>query len=632
MHKDAANSRWTLIGVRALHPLWWVVRTALGALLVGLLAPTIHASELVTYTYDPLGRLVASSITGGFYNGLQTSVSYDPAGNRSNYAMSGSPPAPSLAISNASVTEGGALVFTVTKTGTGVASVSWTTANGSATAGSDYTAARGTISFAIAETSKTISVATIDDATVESAETLTVTLSSPPSGVTIGSAVGTGTISDNDVVLPSFSISSAPTVTEGGTLVFTVTKNGTTTGTFSVNFASANGTAVSGSDYTATNGTLTFAPNETSKTISVVTIDDASVESAETVLVDLSGASGGATISAGQASGTINDNDPPPSFAIANAPAITEGGTLVFTVTKTGTTNLNYSVNFATANGTAASGSDYTATSGTLTFAANETSRTISVGTTGDFTLESAETMLVNLSSATGGAAITRSQASGTINDDDYPPPSFSIANAATVNEGGTLVFTVTKIGTTNTSYNVNFATANGSATAGSDYTAASGTLTFGVNETSKTIGVATTDDTSTEGAETVLVNLSSPTGGATITTGQGSGTINASDPNSPPLPSPDFLQLSQDNPGSINVVANDTDPEGNYPLALVSVSDPSGHASISGTTNVAFSGTSIGTYVVQYTVRDSLGATAVGTLTVNVACQTDNCNGGPIE
>jgi len=619
--------------VEGARHLWPAMRTAFFAMLLGLLAPASRASEMVTYTYDPLGRLVASSIAGGYYNGLQTTVSYDAAGNRSNYSVSGSPLAPSLSISNASVTEGGTLVFTVTKTGTGAASANWATANGSATAGSDYTAASGTISFAIGETSKTISIATIDDAAVESAETLTVTLSSPSPGATIGSATGTGTISDNDVVLPGFSISGAPAVTEGGTLVFTVTKNGTTTGTFSVNFATANGTAASGSDYTATSGTLTFAPNETSKTISVVTIDDASVESPETVLVNLSGPTGGSTISSGQGSGTINDNDyPPPNFAIADAPAVTEGGTLVFTVTKTGTTNLSYSVNFATANGTAASGSDYTATSGTLTFAANETSKTINVNTTNDFTLESAETVLVNLSSATGGAAITRSQASGTINDDDYPPPSFAIANAAAVNEGGTLVFTVTKTGTTNTSYSVNFATVNGSATAGSDYTATSGTLTFGVNETSKTISVATIDDTATESAETVLVNLSSPTGGATITTGQGSGTINASDPNSPPLPSPDFLQLSQDNPGSINVVANDTDPEGNYPLALVSVSDPSGHASVSNSTTIGFSGTSIGTYVVQYTVRDSLGATAVGTLTVDVACQTDNCNGGPIE
>jgi hypothetical protein len=496
-------------------------------LFFGLFFQVGHAAETVTYTYDALGRLVATAHSGGVNNGLQTGISYDPAGNRSNYSVSGSAPLATLSISDASTTEGGALVFTVTKNGNGAGSANWTTANGSAGSGSDYTATSGTISFTVSEVSKTISVDTIDDADFEPAETLTVALSSPSAGAAIGTATGTGTISDNDVA-PSFAISNAAAVTEGGALVYTVTRAGNLNGSYSVNFATANGTATVSSDYTANSGTLTFAAGETSKTISVATISDFTLEPNETVLVNLSAPTGGATITASQGSGTINNDDyAPPSFAVSNATAVTEGGTLVFTVTKTGTTNTSYNVNFATANGTATVSSDYTANSGTLTFAAGETSKTISVATVNDTGVESAETVLVNLSGASGGATITTGQASGTINDNDV---SFAISNAAAVTEGGTLVFTVTRNGVTSGNVSVNFATANGTAVVSSDYTANSGTLTFASGEASKTISVATISDFTLEPNETVLVNLSAPTGGATITTSQGSGTINNDD------------------------------------------------------------------------------------------------------
>lgn len=201
MRKDVAYLSRALGKGRAWNNAWSAARITFGALLFGLLVNVGHASETVTYTYDALGRLVATSHSGGVNNGLQTGVSYDPAGNRSNYTVSGSPPPAMLSISNASVTEGGSLVFTVTKTGTGAPSASWASANGSASAGSDYTAANGTVSFTAGETSKTITIATTNDAAVESAETLTLTLSNP-SGATIGTATGTGTINDNDVAPP----------------------------------------------------------------------------------------------------------------------------------------------------------------------------------------------------------------------------------------------------------------------------------------------------------------------------------------------------------------------------------------------------------------------------------------------
>lgn len=223
-----------------------------------------------------------------------------------------------------------------------------------------------------------------------------------------------------------------------------------------------------------------------------------------------------------------------PSFSINDVSA-TESGNLVFTVTKTGSTTSSYSVNFAAANGSAAAGSDYTTTSGTLTFTTSEATKTASVATIDDTAVESAETVLLNLSGATGGATISDAQGIGTINDNDGAATcngvSFTVASNAAVTEGANSAFTVTKSGTTSNSCSISYATANGSAAAGSDYTAGSGTLTFTSAQTSQTINVATADDAAVESAETFSISLSSPTGGSTVgTPGSATATINDND------------------------------------------------------------------------------------------------------
>lgn len=109
-------------------------------------------------------------------------------------------------------------------------------------------------------------------------------------------------------------------------------------------------------------------------------------------------------------------------------------------------------------------------------------------------------------------------------------PPSFSISSPSPVIEGSPIQFMVAKSGSTTSSFSVNFATANGTATSGLDYVATSGTLVFGPHEVSKHITVSTIDDAHAEPSETVLVNISAATGGATITVAQGVGQINDND------------------------------------------------------------------------------------------------------
>lgn len=529
----------------------------------------------------------------------------------------------SYAISGATVAEGRTLAFVVTRTGYSAiaSSVSFTTSNGSAVAGSDYNAASGALSFAPGQTSATINVVTIDDSVIEATEMLTVSLSSPTIGATIAAGSATGTILDNDL---AFAIGNA-TVGEGGSLVFTVTRQGGTASPGSVNFATANGSAAAGSDYTAMSGTLNFAAGQTSATITVATIDDLVIEPTETMAVNLSGATGGASISAPTGTGTISDNDS--AFVMSGAAAL-EGGTLSFTVTRQGSTAAVASVNFVTSNGSALAGADYAASSGTVSFAPGQTTATINVATVDDSVLEAAEAMTVNLSGATGGATIASATGTGTISDND----SVLSISGASVAEGGTLVFTVSRSGYTANAVAVNFASANGTAGAGSDYTAVAGTLGFAAGQTSGTIVVPTIEESLFEGDESLSVNLSAPSLNAALGTASAVGTIlnnDASPPNRPPVANADSVTVGVCRGAWVDVVANDTDPEGDGPLVVLSVTGSSyAQVSLNAASNLirvqAYG--EVGGEFVTYTVRDSKGATSQGLLAINVVDGT-GCN-----
>lgn len=309
----------------------------------------------------------------------------------------------------------------------------------------------------------------------------------------------------------------------------------------------------------------------------------------------------------------------PPSFAVNDA-VVLEGGSLVFVVTKTGAASSSFSVNYATSNGTATSGSDYTTTSGTLTFEPGQVSKQISVPTAFASSLEATETLNFTLSSPTGSATITDASGLGTITDNGTPP-SFSISDAVAVVEGGGLAFTVTKNSASSVSFEVNYATADGTAVEGTDYNAASGTLTFTGSDTTKSITVTTIDDAAIENAKTVQVNLSGATGGSTIADGQGVGSMTDNE-NYPPVANTDTLSVQTCHTGSKNVIANDTDPEGNTPLTLIEATNPltHGYASVLNGTTVQFEANDFpGTETVTYVVMDSKGVMGSGTLSVQV-------------
>ncbi|MET0702183.1 MAG: Calx-beta domain-containing protein [Mycobacterium sp.] len=261
---------------------------------------------------------------------LQTAPTMFATGTSMTYGAAPTRALPAASIANASGNESNSgtanlgFAVTLTKPSKVAVTVRYTTSNGTATAGQDYTAASGILTFAPGVTSQVANIGVLGDATVESNETFTVTLSGP-SGMTVASGTATGTIVNDDAVagLPTVSIASGSrNESNSGTanLGFTVTLSSPSSTAVTVRYATSNGTATAGQDYTAASGTLTFAPGVTSQVANIGVLGDATVESNETFTVTLSGASG-ATVAAGTATGTIvnDDTTAPPSDPWGNA-------------------------------------------------------------------------------------------------------------------------------------------------------------------------------------------------------------------------------------------------------------------------------------------------------------------------
>jgi hypothetical protein len=228
---------------------------------------------------------------------------------------------------------------------------------------------------------------------------------------------------------------------------------------------------------------------------------------------------------------TGDGSPPPPELRIVDA-SVAEGNSgttnMTFTVTLTHAATVPVTLQYATANGTAASGSDYQPASGTLVISAGQTTGTITIPVNGDATPEGDETFYINLSSA-DGATIADGQGVGTIVNDDVALSSLTIGDVSKKEgKGGTTAFsfTVTLSASSNVPVTVQYMTADGTATfAGEDYTAKVGTLTFQPGQTSQTITISVKGDKTKEADETFFVNLFGVTN-AQIADGQGKGTI----------------------------------------------------------------------------------------------------------
>jgi hypothetical protein len=495
------------------------------------------------------GRVAVGVAVGDFDgDGRRDVASAEPWSNNVSVQLNdGTWPAtdlPSISVNDVTVTEGNsgmtAATFTVSLSAAygQPVSVLYATADNSAHAGSDYQAASGTLSFAPGVTSRTITVLVNGDRVSESTETFVLRLTSPTNAF-LADPSGVGTILDDEPFV-DISGSSGLEGNSGTTpFTFTVTLSAAYDVPVTVNYETSDLTddeiywngltaATAGVDYTAKSGTVTIAPGQTRATITVLVNGDRVGESDETFAVYLTGTTFG-VIHYSEAYGTIVNDDP--LVSISGGGTVTEGNTgtksVTFTVTLSAASDATVTATYATADGTATiAGGDYRAASGTLTFAPGQTSKTITVLINGDRLPEADEYFYVNLTGVTN-AGIANDSAFAMIRDDE-PRISIGDVSKAEGKKGQTTLFTftVTLSAAYDQAVTMSFRTANGTATAGDDYIARTGTLTFNPGETSKTITIEVWGDNKREANETFYLDLSGNSVNSLFAKKRGIGTI----------------------------------------------------------------------------------------------------------
>lgn len=348
------------------------------------------------------------------------------AHNDGSWTFPPPPPPPTVRIGDVTVTEGNSgstiAAFTVTLSATWgeTVTVDYATADGTATAGGDYQAQSGTLTFAPGQTSKTITVAVTGDGLAEPTETFSVSLTGATNAA-IAVQQGNGTILDDEPRVSITDVARGEGNTGQTPFAFTVTLSTAYDLPVTVDFSTADGSATVGTDYQAQSGTLTFARGETSKTVTLLVIGDRLPEPDKTFFVNLGNLNYG-SIADGQGRGTILDDEPRISIGgVTKAEGRKNQTTLLtFTVTLSAAYDQPVTMSYTTADGTATSGDgDYIARTGTLTFNPGETTKTITIEVKGDSKREANEVFYLDLFGLSGNALFTKNRGLGTILNDD---------------------------------------------------------------------------------------------------------------------------------------------------------------------------------------------------------------------
>ncbi len=244
-----------------------------------------------------------------------------------------------------------------------------------------------------------------------------------------------------------------------GTATIRVKRTGGTASGVTVDYAAADGTATGGADYTATSGRLTFAAGELLRTFTIPILNDAIGEGPETVKLSLSNPAGGGTLGTQVAAVLTIDDDEPHVHLSAATYAVSEGaGFVTVTVNRGGVTTSQVTVDYATADqmpagaGKAVAAIDYTATTGTLTFGTEVTTRTFTVPIINNSVPQAERKFNVVLSNAVIGVGTVTLVAPVTaevaISDDDqggqirFGAPTYTVTE-----DGGDALVTVTRTG-----------------------------------------------------------------------------------------------------------------------------------------------------------------------------------------
>ncbi|MDR3634721.1 MAG: Calx-beta domain-containing protein [Isosphaeraceae bacterium] len=485
-------------------------------------------------TGDLTVDLALSDATGGATLGSPTAAVLTIAQGAGSLQFS----APTYSIAE----NGGAVAITVTRTyGTaGAVSVQYATSDGSAKAGTDYTATTGTLNFPAGATSETIMVPVLDNPNPSGNVTVDLALTNPAGGAALGAPSTAVLTIDQGAGTFQFSALTYTVAENGGSATITVNRTHGTAGAVSVQYATSDGTAKAGTDYLTASGTLNFADGVGTETITVPILDNPDPSGNVNVNVLLSSPTGGATLgSPATAVLTINQGAGQFQFSAPSYSVMDNAASATITVTRTYGSAGAASVHYATTDGTARAGTDYTTAAGTLNFADGVSSQTFTVPIINDPNPDGTETLNLTLSDPTGAATLGN-QATAVLNLTDVPGAlQFSAASYNAAENSGTATITVTRTLGDGGPVSVHYATSDGTAKAGTDYTGTSGTLSFPDGVASESFPITLLDNPSPSGNVTVNLTLTSPAGGATFGTqstavlaiGQGAGTLQFSSP-----------------------------------------------------------------------------------------------------
>ncbi|MGH1492835.1 MAG: Calx-beta domain-containing protein, partial [Acidimicrobiales bacterium] len=437
------------------------------------------------------------------------------------------PPPPSVSIAGATTTETDVnstvdVTVSLDSQTNDPVTVLLSTADGTAVATDDYVAVSGQLVTIPANTSSvTVPLTIVGDDVFEQTETFTASISAPTNAL-LGTASATVTIDDDETPPPTISVADASTTetNSNSTVDVVISLDALTTNEVTVLMSTSDGTAVAGSDYVAAvNEVVTIPANTLSVNVPVGIIGDLVYEQTETFSVFISSPTNALLGDNVATIGIVDDEPPPPGLSIADI-STTETDTnfdVDATITLDTPSTSVVTVELSTVDGTALAGSDYVAIASQLvTIPANTTSVTVPVTIVGDTLFEQTEEFTLTLGNPTN-AIIGDGIASVTVADTDPVVPQISIADVSTTETDttSTVDVTVTLDLATTSVVTVDLATADDTALAGSDYTAAGPTtVTFNPGQTSQVVSIGIIGDTVQEAAsESFFVNLSNPVG-----------------------------------------------------------------------------------------------------------------------
>ena len=442
---------------------------------------------------------------------------------------------PELSVAEASATEGDTVAFAVSLS---VASdqevtVEYATSDGTAESGTDFTAASGTLTFPAGDSSRTVSVVTADDSDDEEDEAFTLTLSNA-SGAGLRGATATGTIVDNDTTVLTATFEDMPESYGESTFSFGLTfseevevGHETVRGAFDVTDGSVTGVH---RKHTGSNRgwNITVEPNSMSDSVTVMLPETTDCGASDAICTE----------DDRPLSHSLSATIAPPTLLTAtfeDMPATHDGSRISF--------GLSFSEELEVSHLTLRDEA-FEVTGGTVFGAQRKQSNS-----------DRRWTISVDPDSAVGAVAITLPEttdcdADGAICTDDDRPLSHSLSDTvesetatapsvsvddAGATEGDAITFTVSLSAASGQQVTVDYATSDGTAESGADYTAASGTLTFEAGDVSKTVSVETADDAADEEDETFTLALSNASG-ATLGDAEATGTIVDNDTSATPL------------------------------------------------------------------------------------------------